>query len=208
MSSTNLIRWGGIAAMLGGMLWAITPLRDVFFGGGATPDHPVFRPYNVVLVLVAVLLIMGLVGLRARYRGTYRRLGKAGVVLTFGGYALILAGSTPAVLLHPDGSFGLIRAGQDLGFFGSLVASVGAIFLGIALLRTQAAPRAAALLLIVTLPVGLAGIFVISSLGLVSIAGLAITVPYGVAWVILGNHLWSSAGESITAGIPGAKEVR
>jgi hypothetical protein len=205
--SSRFIRWGGLAGMLGGLLWAVTPLRDVVFGGGGTSDHPVFRPYNAVLVVVAVLLIMGLVSLHARYKETYRRLGRAGVVLAFGGYALVLAGSIPAVLLDPDDSFGLIRAGQDLGFFGALLAAVGAVFLGIALWRTQAAPRLAALLLIVTLPVGFAGIFAISSIGLVSIAGLAMTGPYGAAWMILGNHLRSSAGESPAVRISGAREV-
>lgn len=207
MSSSNLIRWGGTAAMLGGMLWTVAPLRDVVFGGGGMPDHPVFRPYNAVLVAVAALLIMGLVGLRAQYKRTYRRLGKAGVVLTFAGYVLILAGSVPAVLLDADGSLGLIRAGQDLGFFGALLAAAGAIFLGIALWRLQRTPRPAALLLICTLPVGLAGIFAISSIGLVSVAGLAMTVPYGVAWMILGNHLRSSVSESTAVRISGTREV-
>lgn len=206
--SSNLTRWGGPAGMLGGLLWAITPLRDVVFGGGATPDHPVFRPYNVVLILIAALLIVSLASLHAQYKGTYRRLGKAGIVVIFVGYALILIGSIPAVLLTSNGLQGLVSAGQDLGFLGSLVTAVGAILLGIALWRTQAASRAAALLLIITLPIGLPGIFVMSSIGPISIAGLAMTAPYGVAWMILGNHLWSNAGEFTAEGAPGARRVR
>ncbi len=205
--SSNLIRWGGLAAMIGGALWAVTPLRDVVFGGGGTPDHPAFRPYNIIVVAIAVLLIASLPGLHARYRETYRRLGKAGVVVIFGGYALILSGSIPAILFAPDGLPGLIRAGQDFGFLGALVAGVGAIFLGTALWRTQAAPRSGALLLMLTLPVGLPGVIVISSIGLVSVAGLAMTAPYGVAWMVLGNHLWSSAGQPLAAGTPGSRRV-
>ncbi len=197
--SSNLIRWGGPAMMLGGLLWAVTPLRDVVLGGGGTPDHPVFRPYNVVIGAIAVLLIVGLAGLYLRYKETYRRLGIVGVVVIFAGHALLLAGSIPAIVLAPDRSSGLIQAGQDLGFLGALVAAMGAIFLGIALWRTRAAPRAAALLLIIALPVGLPGTILIQSIGLVSIAGLAMTVPYGAAWMILGSHLWSSTRESIAA---------
>lgn len=204
---SGVARWGGLAAMIGGALWAVTPLRDVVFGGGETPDHPVFRPYNAVWVLIAALLIVGLVGLYSRHKETYGRLGKAGLILVFGGYALILFGSIPAVFLGADRFDGLIRAGQDLGFLGALVAALGAIFLGINLWRTQAVPRTGALLLIITLPVGLPGIIVIQSIGFVSIAGLAMTVPYGIAWVILGNHLSSIAGESIATGMPGLRKA-
>ncbi len=83
---------------------------------------------------------------------------------------------------------------------------MGAIFLGIALWRTQAVPRAAALLLIITLPVGLPGTIMIQSIGLVSIAGLAMTVPYGAAWMIVGNQLWSSTRESIATGTTWLKQ--
>jgi heme/copper-type cytochrome/quinol oxidase subunit 1 len=204
MNPSNLIHWGGLAVMIGGPLWLATPLRDPVFGGGATPDHPVFRPYNAVVAVIAVLLIVGLASLHARYKGTYRRLGKTGAVVIFVGYMFLLAGSIPAVLLDPDGSSDVIRIGQDLGFLGALVAGAGAILLGVALWRTQA-PRLAALLLILTLPVGLAGVIVISSIGLVSVAGLAMTVPYGVAWMVLGHHLRSSAGDVAVAGIPGSE---
>ncbi len=199
-SSSSLIRWGGPAMMLGGLLWAVTPLRDVVFGGGGMPDHPVFRPYNVVLSAIAVLLTVGLVGLHRRYKETYRRLGTVGVVVIFAGYALLLAGNIPAILLAPDRSSGLIQAGQDLSFLGALVAAMGAIFLGIALWRTRAAPRAGALLLIITLPVGLPGTIMLQSIGLVNIAGLAMTVPYGAAWMLLGHHLWSNTREAIATG--------
>ncbi len=205
-SSLNLIRWGGPAMMLGGLLWAVTPLRDVVLGGGGTPDHPVFRPYNVVLGAIALLLIVGLAGLHVRYKETYRHLGTVGVGVIFGGYALLLAGSIPAILLAPDSRSGLIRAGQDLGFLGALVAAMGAILLGIALWRTRVLPRSAAFLLIITLPVGLPGTIMIQSIGLVSIAGLAMTVPYGAAWMIVGNQLWSSTRESIAAGTTWLKQ--
>ena len=204
--SSSLIRWGGPAMMLGGLLWAVTPLRDVVFGGGGTPDHPVFRLYNFILGVIAVLLAAGLAGLHIQYKETYRRLGTAGVVVIFTGYALLLAGSIPAILLAPDRSSGLIQTGQDLGFLGALVAAMGAIFLGIVLWRTRAALRVGALLLIITLPVGLPGTIMIQSIGLVSIAGLAMTAPYGVAWMILGNHLWSSTRESIAAPATWLKE--
>ncbi len=193
MPSSELIRWGGLASMAGGALWALTPLREPILGG-EFPEHPVFRPYNFVLLVIAVLLILGLLALRARYKGRYGRLGTVGVVVIFVGYALLFFGSIPAALLSPDGLRSLIRVGQDLGFLGALIAGVGAILLGIALRRVRAASRPGALLLIIALPVGFVGVIVVSAVGFEDIAGLPLTVLYGTAWLILGSQLWSRRG--------------
>jgi hypothetical protein len=188
--SSGLVRRCASAGMAGGALWALTPLRQPLLGG-RFPEHPVFRPYNLALLVIAVLLAAGLLALRARHKESYGRLGKAGVVAVFVGYAMMFLGSVPAVLLSAEGSRGLILAGQDLGFLGALVAGLGAVPLGIALWRTRSAPWAGALLLIVALPVGLAGVIFVSAMGFVNIAGLPLTVLYGGAWIVLGGHLRS-----------------
>ena len=201
--ATNWTRMGGLAAMVGGALWALTPLREPVFGGGRYAEHPVFRPYNAALLLIAVLLIVGLLGLHARYRKLYGRLGTAGFGVIVVGYGLLFVGSAPAVLFTEDGPLALIRTGQDLGFLGALVCGVGAILLGIGLWRSGVAPRSGALLLIIALPVGIVGIVAVSAAGFEDVAGLPLTVLYGVAWLILGHHLRSTAGESTTVGVPG-----
>jgi hypothetical protein len=187
---SDLIGRGGSAGMVGGALWALTPLREPLLGG-RFPEHPVFRPYNLVLLVIVVPLAAGLSALRARHKRSYGRLGTAGVAVMFAGYAMLFLGSTPAVLLSAEGSRGLIRAGQDLGFLGALVAGVGAVFLGIALRRTRSAPRAGALLLIVALPVGIVGVILVSAIGFVDVAGLPLTILYGSAWIVLGSRLGS-----------------
>ncbi len=58
-----------------------------------------------------MLLATGLLALRARHKGSYGRLGAAGVVVIFVGYAMMFFGSLPAVLLSAEGSRGLILAG-------------------------------------------------------------------------------------------------
>ena len=189
--SSNLGRWGGLAAVVGGALWAVTPLRESVLGGGRFPDHPAFRPYNLALIFIAMLLAVGLLALRERYGGDYGRLGTAGVVVTFVGYALLFFGSIPAVVFTQDGPLALIRIGQDLGFFGALVSLVGAFLLGMGPWRAGAASRLGALLLIVALPVGLVGVILLSGLGLEDTAGLPWTILYGAAWVVLGNQLWT-----------------
>lgn len=188
--ASGLIMRGGLSGMVGGALWALTPLRQPLLGG-RFPEHPVFRTYNLVLLVIAVLLAAGLWALHARYKLSYGRLGTAGVIVVFVGYVMLFLGSVPAVVFSPAGSRGLIRTGQDLGFLGALVAGVGAVLLGIALLRARSAPRAGALLLVVALPVGIVGVIVVSALGLADVAGLPLTVLYGGAWIVLGRHLRS-----------------
>jgi hypothetical protein len=190
---SGLVKWGGLASVVGGALWAVTPLREPILGG-RFPGHPVFRPYNLLLVVIAVLLTVGLLALHNRYKGRYGRLGSVGVVVIVVGYALLFFGSIPAVFLSPDSLRGLTMAGQDLGFLGALVAGIGAVLLGIALLRARAASRLGVLLLIIALPVGFVGVILVSTVGLVDIAGLPLTVLYGGAWIILGGELWSQAG--------------
>jgi hypothetical protein len=187
---SGLIGRGGLASMAGGALWALTPLREPLLGG-RFPEDPVFRPYNLVLLVIAALLTVGLWALRARYKGSYGRLGAAGVVVIFVGYALMFLGSVPAVVLSPGGARGLIMTGQDLGFLGALVAGLGAVVLGIGLWRARSAPRAGALLLIAAPPVGILGVIVVSALGLADVAGLPLTVLYGGAWIVLATRLGS-----------------
>jgi hypothetical protein len=74
---------------------------------------------------------------------------------------------------------------------GALVAGLGALPIGIALLRARSAPRAGALLLVVALPVGIVGVIIVSAMGFVDIAGLPLTVLYGGAWIVFGGHLRS-----------------
>lgn len=67
-------RYAGIGGVVGGLLWALTPLRQPVFGAGRTPDEGVtfFRLYNLVLMLIAVLLTLALVRLRAELRDSGR----------------------------------------------------------------------------------------------------------------------------------------
>src|SRR5215212_9869862 len=115
--ASSLITRGGLASMVGGALWALTPLREPLLGG-RFPEDPVFRPYNLVLLVITVLLAWGLWASRECYKGSYGRLGTAGVVVIFVGYALMFLGSVPAVVLSPEGWRGVIMAGEGLGFLG------------------------------------------------------------------------------------------
>lgn len=193
MISSQFHRWGGLAAVTGGALWALTPLREDVFGGGGVPEDAVFRPYHLVIVIITALLTAGLVALHARHGDTSRRSGTAGTFMILGGYALLFLGSLPAVVASGESLGDVVRIGQDLGFLGAVISAPGGIPLGVALRRTPATPRLGPLLLITSFPVGLLGVVVVSAIGLEDAAGLPLTALYGGAWIVLGHSLWSEA---------------
>ena len=173
--------------MAGRALCALTSQRQDVLGGGRYPESPIFRAYSFVLLIIAVLLTLGLLALHARHKESYGPLGTAGVVVIFVGYVLLFIGTIPAVLFPSDGLRGVIMIGQNLGFFGALIAGAGGILLGVALWR--AIPQLGALLLIISLPVGLSGTIALEAIGSQDSAGLALTVLYGGAWMRLGYQL-------------------
>jgi hypothetical protein len=73
MTSSNIVRWGGIAAMLGGLFWVVWSLLGrVSFEAAGSPFA------DLMLLLAALLTLGGLVGLHALQGGNYGRLGRAG----------------------------------------------------------------------------------------------------------------------------------
>ncbi|MGH3089129.1 MAG: hypothetical protein ACRDSJ_17670, partial [Rubrobacteraceae bacterium] len=92
MSSTNLIRWAGIPALLAGALFVAADLLSL----GISPKFPSVEsltsgPYAVQSVLklaAAALLLLGLVGLYARQAEASGGLGLAGFLAAFSGTAL------------------------------------------------------------------------------------------------------------------------
>ena len=182
-------RYAGIGGVVGGLLWALTPLRQPVFGAGRTPDEGVtfFRLYNLVLMLIAVLLTLALVRLRAELRDS-GRLFTLGWWTILVGHVLLFAGSVPAVVLG-DGPRDVVMGGQDLGFLGAMVAGLGGILAGLDMLRRRRSPALASWLLLLTLPAGFLGLALRGAMGVSDdVLGLPLTVLYGGAWVVLG---WS-----------------
>lgn len=164
------VRFAGWAAVVGGAVWAVTPLRDVLYGAAVEPGSTAYAVYEGIVALVVVLLALGL--------RTVVGVSRVGMVVVLVGYLMTVASAVPV------GAAELDRTLADIGFFGSMVAAIGAIPLGVALWRRGA--RAAGALLVLTLPAGLPLLLAISAAGQAGVAGLAVTVPYGAAWCLLG----------------------
>ena len=185
MSSSDLIRWGAVGALLAGIAWlalGFIPLMilgqvALYFGGVATAEDYLLE----ILFSIATLgMLAGIVGLHAREAPNYGRLGTAGFFAAFVGVFFLLA-STVATML----------AGREvldwlfiLGFLGTCV---GFLLFGAATLRARVLPRWCGILLLVAV----FGIPVYFALG--NYGG---AILYGLVWLGLGYGLWMERGIS------------
>src|SRR5919202_7122188 len=125
MPSSTLIRWGGIAAVVAGVLFIIVHLINLFALIAGRDPAAILARATITQIGGAVLLF-GLVGLYFRHSEELGIAGLIGFVFAFFGAAFALAGNIWANLL------------ADLGW---------ALF-GIACLQARVYPRIAAIVLI------------------------------------------------------------
>jgi len=129
MTSLNDVRWGGLTAVAGGVLWmaVFTLFASRPSGPGSAPPYRSFEGLYVPCLVSAALIVAGLVALPAHPRGTYGGLGTAGFVLA-------LVGAAVLVLVVGGAPFLLSRVGV-------LVLLLGSALMGVAALRANARPR-------------------------------------------------------------------
>lgn len=143
--SSNLIRWGGPALMLGGLLWVLTYLVEII--SGMTAGEAAYNRadasasilvwfWGVFFMGALFFLGVGLLGVRARLEGRSKVLGTVGALLAC---VAILAASINLVTL--TSVFGEPTANDGLGFLGIIGTLGGSLLLGIAALRAKVLPR-------------------------------------------------------------------
>src|SRR3954454_5493592 len=189
MSMTAVPR-AATAAALGGALWALVPVPF----GLADPTGVERGTLSFVAVTAVVwmcgalslaLLLVGVAGLRPAL--PHGRLGTAGVAVTLVGLAAMLLGNgTELTTVTVSGRESDL--GHTVFLAGFLVLLVGSVLLGVALIRRRTAP-VAGWILTLALPIGI-GLGVLGTLLFPHVdAGFwaAITVPTGVAWVLIGR---------------------
>ena len=202
MMPSGLVRWGAWAGMLGGLLWALFPLATILVSikdtqPGSLAHLAAVVVYWLMAVLPLLLLLVGLAGLGALHGGAYGRLGNIGFLLSFLALALMFLGNAVEVAsLTFSGSESSV--GHSMFLIGFLVLLVGSVLLGIALVRARRDPssRLGGLLLVGALPLGILLAVVLGSIAPRTDLGFwaAITVPYGVAWLMLGHALMLARG--------------
>ena len=178
MSSSNLIRLGGLAAMLAGVVFLVDELLVLV--------NPV--PFLDPLLVVALLLLAaGLAGFHALQKGSYGRIGRAGFYTAIAG-----------CLAQALGLVGLLAGTAVLGWLlvvGSLGLLVGFVLYGAATLQARVLPRWCGIAFIVFLPVAiLLGGYAPILGGVASTFGGYAPIWIGLVWLALGYVLWSHRG--------------
>src|SRR5215203_5005886 len=169
MAASDLIRWGGLAAMASGILFIVYSLLGVAVGKGDEPS-----PLDILAILGYVLQVVGLLGFHALQGRNYERIGRAGLYTTIGSIVLweflILTG-----LLGGDVGLDWL---VPVGVLGTLV---GLVLYGAATLQARVLPRWCGILFIILMPVGI-------------MLGDLQPIWGGLVWLALGYALWSHSG--------------
>jgi hypothetical protein len=173
-TSSDLIRWGGLAAMGAGLLAIVYSLLAFAAGKGDEPG-----PLDILIILAMILEVVGLVGFHALQGRNYGRIGRAGLYTTIGAiviFEVVLVAS----LVGGDVGLGWLAA---VGVLGGLV---GFALYGAATLQARVLPRSCGILFIILMPVGI-------------LLGDLQPIWGGLVWLALGYALWShssgAAGE-------------
>jgi hypothetical protein len=138
MSSSDLIRWGGLAAMLAGVAFIL----EIVFVRWENAS----LWFNVGYLIAALLMLVGLVGLHTLQKNNYGRSGRGGF------WAVVVAtlGQLLGIIVYLLGSAALYWLAFPVGF---VVVTVGLIIYGVATLQAKVLPRWCGLALIIIPPI-------------------------------------------------------
>ena len=175
MTSSNLARWGGIGAVVAGLIYVVLVLLNPQSLVGLSPLPSSLSTLMFILALLGQLA--GIAGLHTLQREHYGRLGAAGSLISFAGFVVQLI-AVLGIAVVSSIILALLFA------MGVLIPFVGLVLLGVATLRTRVLPSWLGVLLIVGLPI--VGVLV----GLQEI--LIAVIAYGVFWMLVGYALSSS----------------
>lgn len=195
MSSQKLIPSGGLASILGGVLWIAGAILTASKPRGCIGDECAFRPMRegdpldaALFLLTVLLLALGIAGLviRAQNSGRFGRLGRVGLIAGATGLTVLIISSLVQALFF-GGDFPLM---PYLVIPGGLAVVAGFLLLGLAILQASVLPRWAA------------GLLIAGALALLGCndqnARVLLAIPFGVAWVAVGYVLWFGLGEIIS----------
>jgi len=168
LSNKSLIRWGGLAAVLAGVLRAAASLW---------PSVELTVTLELYYLLVDILILFGILGV---YGFLAERSGVAGLL----GFLLGVVGA--AIIAGPDGEIG----GVDMYAAGSAVLAVGLVFLAVGSWKAAMLPYWVLMLWVLTAVLGFVGARVEDLGGLFVVSG----VTFGLSFIVAGVRVWSEDG--------------
>jgi hypothetical protein len=196
MRSSNPTRWSAWAGLFGGMLWALFPLGELPWAHVVLTPKGSLAYYGLGYLCATLLLLMGLKGLHANYRRTYGWLGSVGLFVSF--VALVVAFAGGALEMIDMASRGAASTVAYLTLIvGFFILVWGSALLGLAITGTLRDPflYLGGLLLTLAVPLGLLFVFVTGAAWDFEF-WVGLTVPYGIAWMVLGYALVREKGRA------------
>jgi hypothetical protein len=187
--SSDLTRWGGLAGVLGGLLWVVFPLGELPEVDLLLTPQVSLAYYGLGYLLPQLLLLMGLQRLHAFHRRSYGWLGTIGFYVSFVALTIALVGGAFEMTKTADTGTGSTVAYLTviMSFF---ILAWGSALLGLAITATHSdlPSYLGGLLFTIAVPLGL--LFVFATGGAWDFGfWVGLTVPYGVAWLLLGYAL-------------------
>jgi hypothetical protein len=150
----DLVRLGAHGALLAGAAWMTSNILTITIPNGRSPELYGFVSLTEALYLVALAgTVGGVIGLHARQRPSYGRLGTVGFFGSFTGTSLLLVGLAVSFVSGSLSEPALLDPILGAGLWVSLL---GFLLMGIATLRLRALPQWCGALLIVSLPIAIA----------------------------------------------------
>jgi hypothetical protein len=194
MSSSILIRLGGLAAMVGGVVYAGVGLLK-----GRLAEELVYIGnigYGFIVVSLPLGAMAAIVALYALHRERYGRAGTVLCLTAFLGLALATGALTLRVLAtYPISAFPDAGLFGELIVLGLLVATAGMVLLGSLSVAWQILPGWCGIALMVGSPLGVLFTMIPSeALAGGSVLGRAFQALGGVPCAVVGYYIFRTAG--------------
>jgi hypothetical protein len=196
----SLATTGAVLWTLSSAVWAVSDLEAQEFG--TLRFVAVAVAWWVFMVLPAALLVVGHSALRAALTPGLGKVALGGIVVAAIGLGSMGLGIGIEIASMSAGG-GEVALGHAILLIGFLVSIVGGVVTGITVLRRRrdAQSRVAGWLLVSALPLGI-GLGVLGSAVAPendAVFWAALTVPTGIAWVLLGRSLRDGHRRSLPA---------
>ncbi len=188
MLSAKLIRWSGLLAVLGGILWATTWILVAFTAGGTRDVFGLSeRGWRTLLLNPAMVFFMaGLVGFHAKQAGRSGRLGRSGLAVGVVGLGTMILGNIIEFWVS-ELFYGTQQPGWRVMGVGFVLLPIGLLLLGIGTLKASVFSgwRRA-----VPFGFGVILAWILALLFLSDVAWMLPALSIAAGWGVLGCALW------------------
>ena len=176
----GIVRWGGWAGVVAAVLFVLAGILLILIAPPQRVSSNSFSDYlsELILVVAFALTLVVIAGLHALQSGSYGRLGAAGSLITFIGYALIVVVTAVSVLAGGQALY-LVR------LVGAAAVLIGSALLGATTLRARVLPWWCGVLLIVGFPLG--------DVSNAIVAQGSEGIVFGIVWGLVGYALLTSS---------------